>query len=169
MTTDSAATADSIQATTMTKDKKELRRDLSDRLIIVNKKARHYRRLNTLLLVVAVTFGLLVSGLAGDSFKGGAVIAKSIAVATTRDESTNPMEGWRNVYGIIAVLSLIATLATGFNNSLKIGEHQTKSIVCAGTLDGLLLEAQGAKTSETLDKVRDDFQKLLKDYADYTR
>jgi hypothetical protein len=162
--------SDTIQTVIVARDKEELRMDLSHRLDIVNKKALHYRKLNTFLTVVALTLGLLAAALAGDSSsKGGGIIAQRIAIATTSEGSTDSMEGWRNVYFIIAVLSFFATVATGLNTSLKIAEHQTKSVVCAGTLDGLLLETQGAKTSERLDKVRDDFQKLLIDYAEYTR
>jgi len=152
------------------KDKEELSMDLSHRLDIVNKKALHYRKLNTLLLVVALTLGSFAAVLAGDSSsKEGGIIALKIARATTSKGSTDSMEGWRNVYFIIAVLSFFGTVATGLNTSLKIAEHQAKSVVCAGMLDGLLLETQGAKTSDKLDKVRGDFKKLLIDYADYTR
>jgi hypothetical protein len=160
--------------TTMTRveveeDKKELHRDLSERLDMVNKKARHYRRLNALLLVVAVIFGLLASGLAGDSSTGGGIIAKKIAIATSSSPPKDDMEGWRNVYGIIAVLSFIATVATGLNDSLRIGEHQTKAFVCAGMLDGLLIEIPPAKRPEVLEKIRTDLAKLVRDYPDYFR
>ncbi len=148
-----------------------MRQEVGKRLEMVNKNARRYRRQNSFLLVVALLFGLTAAGLAGDSAFGGKMVAASVAEASTGKTPSDLPKGWRNVCGLIAVLTLLGTAATGVNNALKINEHQARSFVCAGAMDGLQAELLPGSSMrrETLNRVKTELAKLLKDYPECFR
>jgi hypothetical protein len=105
------------------KDRDILRNQIQDGIAGVRRAARRYRRESTLLLLTAMICGALATALAGDAFRGG-TLAASAATATTGTVPNELPRGWRNVCGIIALLTLAGTLATGANSVLKIAEHR---------------------------------------------
>jgi hypothetical protein len=154
-----------------TDDRAVLRQEIERRQAAADKAARRYRRLNIALLAVSLLCGLFAAALAGDSAAAGKMIAAPVAEATTGNPPSPLAKGWRNVCGIIAILSLLATAANGIGSVFKIAEHQSKAFVCAGVLDSLHTDLLpgGAMGPEAVEKVRADLAKLLKDYPEYVR
>ncbi|MDX1980489.1 MAG: hypothetical protein SFV51_09495 [Bryobacteraceae bacterium] len=152
-------------------DRAVLRREIERRQMAADKAARRYRRLNIALLALSLVSGLLAAALAGDSAATGKLVAAPVAQASTGNPPSPLPKGWRNVCGLIAVLSLVGTAASGFSSVFKIAEHQSKAFVCAGTLDSLQTDLLpgAAAGPETIAKVRADLAKLVKDYPEYLR
>lgn len=149
----------------------ELRLEIQERLAMVNKNARRYRRLNTIFLIAALLFGLSASAIAGDAAGEVNLLAAPIAQATTNKKPERLAKGWRNVCGVVATLTFIGTAATGLNRVLKITDHRSKAFVCLGTLDSLeaMLMLDSDVQSEAITKVRLELAQLLKTYPEYFR
>src|SRR5262249_55123492 len=130
-----------------------------------------YRRMNTVLLIVGLLFGLLATGLAADASRGGKVLAADVAEATTGKVPSDLPPGWRNTCGLNAVFGLIGTAVAGINTALKISEDKAKVFVCAGALDSLLtaLIPKSNLRQPVLDKVTAQLERLQSDYAEYFR
>ncbi len=156
---------------TLHEDRMTLIEQLEYRLRTANRKARRYRRQNTLLLLFAVIFGLLATTLAADSAKGGNLTGKTVAQATTGKTPSELPQGWRNVCGLIAIFTFAGTLATGISTALKVSDHQSKAMTCAGLIDGLKTElvTESGLRREMLDKVRSDLSRIVREFPDYMR
>jgi hypothetical protein len=156
---------------TLQEDRKTLIEQLDYRLHTANRKALRYRRQNTFLLLIAVVFGLLATALAADSAKGGNLTAKPVAQATTGKVPSELPQGWRNVCGLIAFFTFAGTLATGISTALKMSEHQSKAMTCAGLVDGLKTElsTESGLRRESLDKIRLDLARIVREFPDYLR
>ena len=156
---------------TLQDDRQTLIQQLEYRLVLANKKARRYRRSNSVLLLTAVVFGLLATSLAADSAREGDIAAKPVAEATTGKIPSELPRGWRNVCGLIAVFTFAGTLANGINTALRISEHQSKAMTCAGLIDGLKTElvTEAGLRRESLDKVRIDLARIVREYPEYLR
>lgn len=152
-------------------DRAVLRQEIERRQAAADKAARRYRRLNVALLAVSLVCGLFAAALAGDSAATGKVIAAPVAEATTGNPPAALAKGWRNVCGVIALLSLLATAANGIGTVFRIADHQSKAFVCAGILDSLHTDLLpgGTLGPEAVVKVRTDLAKLLKEYPEYVR
>jgi hypothetical protein len=101
--------------------------------------------------------GAVSTVLAGDAFRGGQLAAKT-AETTTGRVPAELARGWRNLCGIIAVLTLAGTLSTGTNSVLKLSEHQAQTRACLaalGTLQTALIEGDALdKATSTLESIR---------------
>src|SRR2546423_4340206 len=95
----------------------------------VRRTARRYRRVSTALLLIGMLCGAASTTLAGDAFRGGQLAAKTAQTTTGRVPADLP-RGWRNVCGIIAVLTLAGTLATGINSVLRLAGPQARTTPC---------------------------------------
>jgi hypothetical protein len=118
------------------RDRDRLRDDIDQAIRQVRRAARRYRRASTALLLAGMACGAVSTVLASDAFRGGGVATRT-AQATTGRTPANLPQGWRNVCGIIAVLTLSGTLATGTNSVLKLADHQARTTACLGALGGL--------------------------------
>jgi hypothetical protein len=119
------------------------------------------------LLLVGMICGAASTMLAGDAFRGGR-LAASTAEATTGRTPIDLPRGWRNVCGIIAVLTLAGTLATGTNSVLKLADHQARTTACLGALAGLqegLFE--DIAQHNTLDKAKAGLATIRISYDEY--
>ena len=96
------------------------------------------------------------------------VAAPIVAKAATGNEPSTLPKGWKVVCGVIAVVSLIGTVSQGIHSLLKIAEHQTKALNCAGKLDALIIELASPRR-EIVEKVRNEYANLLKEYPEYVR
>jgi hypothetical protein len=150
------------------KDRDILRTEIQNRIAGVQRAARRYRRLSTVLLLTAMLCGAVATALAGDAFRGGE-LAAGVAQTTTGRVPSDLPRGWRNVCGIIALLTLAGTIATGTNSVLKIEEHQTRAFACVGALDALQTELLREHVLEraVLDKASADLATIRRDYAQY--
>ena len=150
------------------KDRDILRREIQDGISNVRRAARRYRRLSAVLLLTAMLCGALATVLAGDAFRGGRLAASTAQTTTGKVPSDLP-RGWRNVCGIIALLTFIGTMATGTSSVLKITEHRTRVFVCVGALNALqadlLQEAEIHRAA--LNKVAAELAKARREYAEY--
>jgi hypothetical protein len=149
-------------------DRDKLRREIRDESAKIRRAARRYRRLSGTLIILALISGALGTALAGEAFRGGSVSA-SVAQATTGVVPKDLPKGWRNVCGLIALLTFIGTVATGLNSMLKMTEHQTKAFLCAGAFDALeteLLRDTDIR-QQVLDRVIADLKKCRQDSAEY--
>jgi len=108
----------------------------------VRRAGRRYRRISSALLLIGLLCGAVSTTLAGDAFRGGAVAART-AQATTGRVPAELARGWRNVCGIIAVLTLAGTLATGINSILKLSDHQARATACLAALGALQTDLFG--------------------------
>src|SRR5690349_13707818 len=118
----------------------------------VRRAGRRYRRISSALLLIGLLCGAVSTTLAGDAFRGGAVAART-AQATAGRVPAELARGWRNVCGIIAVLTLAGTLATGINSILKLSDHQARATACLAALGALQTDlfggdAQPARSEE---------------------
>jgi len=145
-----------------------LRGDLSTRLAMVNRNARRYRRLHIGLVILTLICGILATTLAADSAMDTKVATTVVAKAATGQEPAPLPKGWKVVCGIIAVISLTGTISQGLHSLLKISEHHTKAMDCAGRLDALTIELSTAR-KEVVDKVRNEYAGILKDFPEYVR
>ncbi len=156
---------------TLQEDRQVLIEQVGYRLAEANRKARRYRRNNTILLLIAVIFGLLATTLAADSAKAGNFVAKPVAEATTGKVPVELPRGWRNVCGLIAILTFAGTLANSLNTALRISEHQSKAMTCAGLIDSLKTElvTEAGVRRESLEKTRAELARIVREYPEYLR
>ena len=156
---------------TLNEDRQVLIEQLGYRLSEANRKARRYRRNNTMLLLIAVIFGLLATTLAADSAKTGDLVAKPVAEATTGRVPSELPKGWRNVCGLIAIFTFAGTLANSLNTALRISENQSKAMTCAGLIDSLKTElvTDAGLRRESLDKIRAELARIVREYPEYLR
>ncbi|WP_375771830.1 hypothetical protein NR798_13355 [Archangium gephyra] len=148
-----------------------VRNVVDEHLIRVNAAARRYRKLNTVLLLIAVIFGGMGSLFAGVVAAGGGP-AKGVTKAVTGTEpKTELPEAWRKMCLWIAVLTGIGTVSAGTNGQLKSAQQQSRAMTCAGLLDSLKLELLvGAHfTEEDLNRIRENLSKVLREYPEYFR
>jgi len=127
-------------------DRDRLQERIEQSVLQVRRAARRYRRISTVLLLTGMLCGAVATALAGEAFRGGSLAAKT-AEATTGRVPAELARGWRNVCGIIAVITLAGTLATGTNSVLKLTEHQAQTRACLAALGALqtqLFEADAA-------------------------
>ena len=77
--------------------------------------------------------------------------------------------GWRNVCGIIALLTLAGTVATGTNSVLKLSEHQARTTTCLGALAALQagLFEEGAVRQNVLEKTKASLATVRLTYDEY--
>jgi hypothetical protein len=121
---------------TLEHDRRRLQERLHESIEQVRRAARRYRRTSTALLLTGMLCGAVSTALAGDAFRGGGLAAKTAQATTGRAPSDLP-RGWRNVCGIIAVLTLAGTLSTGTNAVLRLSEHQARTAACVAALGAL--------------------------------
>jgi hypothetical protein len=124
---------------TLESDRERLVEHIREAVQQVRRAARRYRRTSTALLLIGLLCGAASTALAGDAFRGGSVAART-AQATTGRVPAELARGWRNLCGIIAVLTLAGTLATGTNSVLKLSEHQARTTACLAALGALQSE-----------------------------
>jgi len=136
---------------------------------VVNQRARRYRTWHALLLLVSLLGGLLATALAGESAMGGKKLPGMAVGMTIGGPLSDLTLNWRVVYGLVALLNLLATAATAIENLFKISQRRTEAILCVGSLEALRVElATTSRVEEaTLDEVRADYAKLLKQYSEY--
>ena len=152
-------------------DYQQLLEELRASIQIVNQRARRYRTWHMLLLLVSLVGGLLTTALAGESAMGGKKLPE-IAVALTSGGSLSDLAPhWRVVCGVVALVNLLATGSTAAVNLFKIAERRTEATLCVGALEALRVElATNTHLDEaTVDEVRADYVKLLKQYSEYFR
>nr|QKW93650.1 hypothetical protein [Vitiosangium cumulatum] len=148
-----------------------VRNVVDEHLLKVNGAARRYRKLNTVLLLIAVIFGGVGTLFAGVVAAGGGP-AKGVTKAVTGEEPKSELpETWRKMCLWIAVLTGIGTLSSGMNGQLRIAEQQSRAMACAGHLDSLKLDllVDTDFTEEDLNRIKDNLSKVLREYPDYFR
>ena len=77
--------------------------------------------------------------------------------------------GWRNVCGVIAVLTFFGTLATGADSALKISERRAQAFACVGALEGLrasLLRESAVDRAE-IDQASAELARVRREYSEY--
>src|SRR5262245_13838137 len=114
-------------------DRSRLQERIQESIRQVRGAARRYRRTSTALLLAGLLCGAVSTALAGDAFRGGQLAAKTAQTTTGRAPSELP-RGWRNVCGIIAILTLAGTLSTGTNSILRLSDHQARTAACVAAL-----------------------------------
>jgi hypothetical protein len=157
------ATDDRLQ-----QDRDRLRDDITGAIQQVRRSARRYRRASTALLLIGMVCGAASTTLAADAFRGGRLAANTAEATTGRAPADLP-RGWRNVCGIIAVLTLAGTLATGTNSVLRLADHQARITACLGALAGLqegLFEGDITQQN-TLDKAKAGLAAIRISYDEY--
>ena len=136
-------------------DRDRLRDEIQRAIQQVRRSGRRYRRASLVLMLTGLICGTVSAALASDAFRGGRLSARP-AEATTWRTPAALAPGWRNVCGIIAVLTLAGTLATGTNSVLKLSEHQARTTACLGALAALqaALFDEGAVRQSVLEKTK---------------
>lgn len=150
------------------RDRETLRERIQESIQQVRRSARRYRRVSTGLLLVGLLAGALSTALAGEAFRGGR-LAANVARSTTGREPADLPRGWRNLCGVIAVLTLAGTLANGANSVFKLADHQARTAACGGALGALQAELLGedAVRRVTLDKTRAGLDTIRLSYDEY--
>ncbi|HXD19961.1 MAG TPA: hypothetical protein VN654_23265 [Vicinamibacterales bacterium] len=148
-------------------DRSRLQERIQDSILQVRRTARRYRRTSTALLLTGLLCGAASTALAGDAFRGGQLAARTAQTTTGRAPSELP-RGWRNVCGIIAVLTLAGTLSTGTNSVLRLAEHQAKTAACVAALGALQSDLYGETVREgAIDKARHSLDTIRLTYDEY--
>jgi len=149
-------------------DRARLRNDIEEAIHQVRRAGRRYRRASTILLLIGMTCGALSTALAGEAFRGGRVAA-NVAQATTGRVPSDLAPGWRNLCGIIAVLTLAGTIATGTNSVLKLADHQARTVACIGALAALQTDLfqDGGVRPAALEKARAGLNTIRVAYDEY--
>ena len=129
----------------------------------VRRAARRYRRISTALLLTGMLSGAVSTVLASDAFRGGSLAAKT-AESTTGRVPTELARGWRNLCGIIAVLTLTGTLATGTNSVLRLAEHQAQTRACLAALGNV---QTALLSGDALDKANSTLESIRLQYDEY--
>lgn len=145
-----------------------LSQTISERLAIVGRNARRYRRLHLTLILVTLISGALATLLAADAALGTRVVAPNIAAASTGELPGDLPSGWKVVCGIIAIFTFAGTVSQGIHTLLKVAEHQAKSLECAGKLDALAIQSSQAEPAQN-ENLKAELAKLLRDYPEYVR
>ena len=144
-------------------DRDRLLERIQESIRQVRRAARRYRRTSTALLLTGMLCGAASTVLAGDAFRGGPLAAKT-AETTTGRVPAELARGWRNLCGIVAVLTLAGTLATGTNSVLRLAEHQARTTACLaalGTLQNELFQ------QDAIDKVKGALETIRLQYDEY--
>jgi hypothetical protein len=149
---------------TLEHDRSRLQERVQESIQQVRRAARRYRRTSTALLLVGMLCGAVSTALAGDAFRGGQLAAKTAQTTTGRVPSDLP-RGWRNLCGIIAVLTLAATLSTGTNSVLRLSEHQARTAAAVAALGALQADLFGEQAA--LDKARQSLETIRLAYDEY--
>ncbi len=148
-------------------DRSRLQERIQESILQVRRTARRYRRISTALLLTGLLCGAVSTALAGDAFRGGQLAARTAQTTTGRAPSELP-RGWRNVCGIIAVLTLAGTLSTGTNSVLRLAEHQAKTAACVAALGALQSDLHGETVREgAIDKARHSLDTIRLTYDEY--
>jgi hypothetical protein len=148
-------------------DRSRLQERIQESIRQVRRTARRYRRTSTALLLAGLLCGAASTALAGDAFRGGQLAAKTAQTTTGRAPSELP-RGWRNVCGIIAILTLAGTLSTGTNSVLRLSEHQARTAACVAALGALQSDLFGDVLREgALDKARHSLEAIRTTYDEY--
>jgi hypothetical protein len=152
-------------------ESQRLLEELNAGIRIVNRCARRYRTWNMLLLLVSLVGGLLTTALAGESAMGGKQLPQATVTMMTGGQLSDLAPNWRMVCGVISLVNLLATGATAAVNLFKISERSTEATLCVGALEALRVElaTNSHLDQATVDEVRADYVKLLKQYAAYFR
>ena len=152
-------------------DRQALLADLENGLRSVNQQASKYRRIHIVLAVLTTSLGLLATLLAGDSATSGDIIAEKTAALATDGEPTSLPTGWKIVCGIVAICTFLSTASSALDRLLKITEHRTLSMECAGTLDSLRLSLQSSSnmSKQELEKIRTSYSKKREQAPEYFR
>jgi hypothetical protein len=150
------------------RDRDQLREEIERAIQQVRRSGRRYRRASMVLLMVGLICGTVSTALASDAFRGGRVAARTAEATTGRAPSELP-RGWRNVCGIIAVLTLGGTLATGTNSALKLSDHQARTTACLVALAGLQagLFDESAVRPGVLEKTQASLANIRLTYDEY--
>jgi hypothetical protein len=143
----------------MQDESNELRYYLESRLATANRNARRYRYLHISLVLLTLISGVLATTLAADSALGTKTLSNTVAIAGTGKEPSELPKGWKIVCGVIAVLTLTGTISQGVHDMLKISEHQSKSMDCAGKLDALTVELAQAR-GDKIESVRAELARV---------
>lgn len=152
----------------LVQDRDRLRDRIQESIQQVRRAGRRYRRASTVLLLVGMLCGAFSTVLAGEAFRGG-TLAANVAETTTGRVPADLPRGWRNVCGIIAVLTLAGTVATGINSVLKLADHQARTVACVGALASLqadLLDEEVVRRA-ALDKARAGLDTIRLTYDEY--
>jgi len=149
-------------------DRDRLRDEIERAIQQVRRSGRRYRRASMMLLLTGLLCGAVSTALASDAFRGGRLSART-AEATTGRTPAALAPGWRNVCGIIAVLTLAGTLATGTNSVLKLSEHQARTTACLAALAGLQagLFEEGGVRQTVLEKTKASLATVRLAYDEY--
>ena len=149
-------------------DRDRLRDEIQRAIQQVRRSGRRYRRASLVLMLTGLICGTVSAALASDAFRGGRLSART-AEATTGRTPAALAPGWRNVCGIIAVLTLAGTLATGTNSVLKLSEHQARTTACLGALAALQagLFDEGAVRQSVLEKTKASLATVRLTYDEY--
>jgi len=149
-------------------DRGRLQERIQESIQQVRRAARRYRRTSTALLLAGLLCGAVSTALAGDAFRGGQLAAKTAQTTTGRVPSELP-RGWRNVCGIIAILTLAGTLSTGTNSVLRLSEHQARTAACVAALGALQADLFGdnGRREAALDKARRSLETIRLTYDEY--
>lgn len=150
------------------RDRDQLREEIERAIQQVRRSGRRYRRASMVLLLLGLICGTVSTALASDAFRGGRVAARTAEATTGRTPAELP-RGWRNVCGIIAVLTLGGTLATGTNSALKLSDHQARTTACLVALAGLQagLFDESAARPGVLEKTQASLANIRLTYDEY--
>ena len=152
---------------TLESDRERLLVHIRDAVQQVRRAGRRYRRISTTLLLIGLLCGAASAMLAGDAFRGGVVAART-AEATTGRVPTELARGWRNLCGVIAVLTLAGTLATGTNSVLRLAEHQARTTACLAALGALQADLSAdALQPAALSKGKSALENIRIQYDEY--
>ena len=150
------------------RDRDQLREEIERAIQQVRRSGRRYRRASMVLLLIGLICGTVSTALASDAFRGGRVAARTAEATTGRTPSELP-RGWRNLCGIIALLTLGGTLATGTNSALKLSDHQARTTACLVALAGLQagLFDESAARPGALEKTQASLANIRLTYDEY--
>ena len=153
---------------TLESDRERLVEHIREAVQQVRRAGRRYRRISTVLLLIGLLCGAASTTLAGDAFRGGGVASRT-AQATTGRVPAELARGWRNVCGIIAVLTLAGTLATGINSVLKLSEHQARTTACLAALGALQTDLFGGDALQpaSIARAKSALENLRIQYDEY--
>ena len=149
-------------------DRSRLQELIQEAIQHVRRAARRYRRTSTALLLAGLLCGAVSTALAGDAFRGGQLAAKTAQSTTGRVPAELP-RGWRNMCGIIAMLTLAGTLSTGTNSVLRLSEHQARTAACVAALGALQADLFGenGRREAALDEARHSLETIRLTYDEY--
>jgi len=145
-----------------------LRQEVEQRLAFGNRNARRFRNLHITLVLSTLVCGILATALAADSAFDTRTVAAALAEAGTGVEPGELPRGWKIVCGVIAAITLLGTFTQGAHSLLKIAEHQSKALTCAGKLDAIALQLTQMHP-DSITAAREELGRVLKEYPEYVR